>query len=691
MAKFPRGRVLKVSTSALAVLLVAGAPDASAQNLFDMLFGGNRNRQHREFPPEPVREAPRQQQRVQAPRVAGPSFYTYRTDALVRVDFTALSLAMAKTAEDHAAAQPDRSIVTATAETPTVVLANAATEPTKTVIVLPTSRGAAPVAASVASAKTASTPRGVEDPAFAADGARDAAAADTSSRLSPEAIAALSGFELMAEQAIAEALVAHYAADPDHLWVEDGRPNAAARDALRVLGDAASHALDAADYRVSVPAGATLSPDALARFEMQLSARILRYARDVHGGRIDPNRVSGYHDFELKQVDYAAAFGDLSSTDDVRGWLAAQHPQNGFYTALRAELQELRASQENAIVIADGTFVRPGQTNAEFPKILQLIEKEADAAFLAEHGATLAANAGTELYSDALVPVIKAAQAARGLQVDGIIGPRTVSAIAGESKAARITKVELALEQLRWLPSDLTDRYVFLNAPSFMASYFEDGREKLSMRAIYGKRETQTFHFKDRVSYVEFHPYWGMPRSILINTYLPRLYSDPGYFDRGGYEVTDSRGRRVSSSSINWGAYGSNIPFDVRQLPGPRNALGELTIMFPNEHAIYMHDTPDRELFQRENRAISNGCVRLEDPRAMAAAVLGWSGDQVASRLQGAHGRQDLSTEVPVYLTYFTAWPANGSEVTYYNDVYDRDRHLTEALEKIAQLRAPSS
>jgi murein L,D-transpeptidase YcbB/YkuD len=689
MAKFSSGRVLKVTTSALAAFMLIGAPDASAQNLFERLFGGNRIRHYEEFPREPVREAPRQQQqqqRVSAPRIAGPSFYDYKTDALVRVDFAALSLALAKADADHAMALPDRSIVTASAEAAPVILASSVQQPAAPRIVLPAPRGRSAAAA----------PRGAVDPAFATDEARareaeEAKATAANGRLSTDALEALAEFELMTEKGVAEALVAHYADNPDFIWVDDGRPNAQARDALRVLGAADSHALDPAHYFVAVPVGTSPSADALARFEMQLSARVLRYVRDVHGGRINPNRISGYHDFELKEVDFGAALTQLASADDVRGWLDEQHPQNRFYRALRAELQELRAAEENSIVIAEGTFIRPGQTNAEFAKILKLIAKEADAGFMAEHGATLAANEGAIVYSDALVPVIRASQAANGLQVDGIIGPRTVSAIAGESKAARVTKVELALEQLRWLPSALSDRYVFLNAPSFMATYFENGEERLSMRAIYGKPSTQTYHFKDRVSYVEFHPYWGMPRSILVNTYLSRVYSDPGYFDRNGYEVTDQRGRRVSSSSVNWGAYGANIPFNVRQLPGPRNALGELKIMFPNKHAIYMHDTPDRDLFARENRAISNGCVRLEDPRAMAAAVLGWSGDQVASRLAGPHGRQDLATEVPVYLTYFTAWPANGTEVTYYNDVYDRDGHLSAALTKIERLRTPSS
>ena len=138
--------------------------------------------------------------------------------------------------------------------------------------------------------------------------------------------------------------------------------------------------------------------------------------------------------------------------------------------------------------------------------------------------------------------------------MDGVIGPQTVRALAGDSVASRIEKVNLALERLRWLPSDLTERFVFLNAPSYRAQYFENGTEKLNMRAIYGNASRQTYFFKDRVSYVEFHPFWGVPRSILVNTYLSRLIDDPGYLEprrfRGHQTATASASLRPPSTGV---------------------------------------------------------------------------------------------------------------------------------------------
>ena len=137
----------------------------------------------------------------------------------------------------------------------------------------------------------------------------------------------------------------------------------------------------------------------------------------------------------------------------------------------------------------------------------------------------------------------------------------------GASKADRLQKVQVALEELRWMPSDLGSPRVFINQPAFTASYIDNGEEKLKTRAVVGKTTNQTAFFYDRIKQVDFHPYWGVPQSIIVNEMLPRLRRDPGYLDRAGYEVTDARGRRIPSSAVNWGGYGANIPYNVRQQP----------------------------------------------------------------------------------------------------------------------------
>ncbi len=512
-----------------------------------------------------------------------------------------------------------------------------------------------------------------------------------------EAVAAIAADKFSAEAEIAKGIEAYYSANPSFVWVSGFSPNARAAEALRVLSGADSYALKPADYAVEVPQpGFSLDDTSgrlaeLARFEITLSAKVLRYVSDSMNGRVAADRLSGYHDLPRKEIDYPAVLRTLAHTQEVKTYLESRHPQNDQYQALRRELEVLRASAENDIVIAPKTLIKPGRTSAEFPKLLRLIERRASGEFRAEYGLLLTSNFTSETYTPELVPLIKAAQKEHKLKPDGIIGPRTIAKLAGESKTNRLQKVELALERLRWLPSEFGNPHVFVNQPAFRATFVRGGKDELSMRVVVGKRSNQTSFFYDEIEQVDFNPYWGVPQSIIVNEMLPKLYNDPGYLDRAGYEVTNARGRRVSSSSINWTQYGGKVPYDVRQKPGRRNALGELKILFPNKHAIYMHDTPSKGLFQRDVRAFSHGCIRLQDPRGMAAAVLGWSIDEIESKLKKGHAEQAVPNKIPVYVSYFTAMPNEFGKVEYSADIYGRDKRLQTAMDKTDSVRQPNS
>ncbi|MGN6468717.1 MAG: L,D-transpeptidase family protein [Rhizobiaceae bacterium] len=512
-----------------------------------------------------------------------------------------------------------------------------------------------------------------------------------------ESRSALAGLDLYATKEVAKALTDYYSQHPDFIWVSGFGPNGRAQEALRVLGEAGSYGLNPADYAVTVPSTAFSFDDTagrmreLTRFEVELSAKVLRYVHDAYDGRVVPDRMSEYYDLPVKPLDLAAVLGDLSHTFEVRQYLEAKHPQAPQYQQLRTELAALRDSAENDIVVRPDLLLKPGGSDPDFPKLLQLIAQKADDAFREKYGSLLQANATNETYSEDLVPVIKAAQKANGVGADGVIGPRTVKALAGESKADRIAKVTLALEEMRWLPHTLGDEYVFINEPAFRVTFTKCGQQLLSMRAVVGRPTNQTTFFYDQIEEVVFNPYWGVPQSIIVNEMLPRLVNDPGYLDRAGYEVTDMKGRRIPSAAVDWGRYGTHIPYNVRQVPSDDNALGELKILFPNKHAIYMHDTPAKSLFNKDMRAFSHGCVRLQQPRDMAAAVLGTSVEAIAAKLAQGHSSEKVPVKIPVYVAYFTAWPDADGKVQYYDDVYGRDAHLTEAMEKTDAARAPVS
>ena len=236
------------------------------------------------------------------------------------------------------------------------------------------------------------------------------------------------------------------------------------------------------------------------------------------------------------------------------------------------------------------------------------------------------------------------------------------------------------MERLRWLPKSLGAGYVFVNPAAFEVRVMDRGEEVWRSKVIVGKPLTQTAVFDDEIETVVFNPSWGVPPSIIANEYLPKLRNDPGYLDRIGFKVTDARGRVVSSDSVDWWSYGSKVPYGIQQPPGHKNALGELKFLFPNAHNIYMHDTPNRELFDNEVRALSHGCVRVQNPREFAEILLGWDREKVDENTDSRQSQSvKLPAKVPVHITYFTAWPDENGKVQYFNDIYGRDQAMENA------------
>lgn len=419
-----------------------------------------------------------------------------------------------------------------------------------------------------------------------------------------QACAAAPAVSLRMLPQVGEAITRYYAQHPQFIWSDQGSINAKAQAAIATLAASDAGGLDPADYRVAMPdlqstdAGAV--PPALLRFELALSAKVLTYVLDATRGRIDPNRLSGYHDLPRKTVDLVDALATIAQSSDIATDLASRNPDNVQFRALVAELARQREDQ--------------GKT----------------------------------------------------------------------------AKLRIALEQMRWLPRQLGTRYVFLNQPAFEVSYFNGAGAPLTMRAVVGKPNAQTYFFTDRIKEITYNPYWNVPRSIVINEMLPKLWRNPSYLDRLGYEVSNSRGREVASSAVDWSAVAAQqTGIEVRQPPGAGNALGRLKIDFPNKHAIYLHDTNQKHLFAREQRALSHGCVRLEHPREMAAALLGTRVADIDRKIATEETRTErVPGDIPVYLAYFTAWPDAQGNVRYYKDVYDRDTHVVQAIAKTTEARS---
>ena len=534
------------------------------------------------------------------------------------------------------------------------------------------------------------------------DGAAAQPAADATSSAVPapvaqspftQACAASPVISMRVLPQVGDTLTAWYSAHPQFVWVEDGKVSAKALAAMAALAASDKVGLDPADYRVDVPnldgVDGAARQTALLHFELSLSSKALTYVLDATRGRIDPDRLSGYHDLPRKTVDLGKAMDAMSQQGDVAGWLDARNPNNPQFRALVAELARLQAASKKPTVhLSADLRIVPGDVSLHIGDVLTAIGQAAPA--VKQAYPNVFSNTDVDEYKGDAVAAVKAFQKAKGLGADGVIGRNTIRALMGrDDDAGKIGKIEMALEELRWLPRDFGKRYVFLNQPAFEVSYFDGNNKPLTMRVVVGRPDAQTYFFTDHIKDVEYNPYWNVPRSIVVNEMLPKLYRDGSYLDEHGYQVLNQRGRQIASASVNWAAFARNAQsVDVRQPPGRRNALGLVKIEFPNKHAIYMHDTNEKAFFTRDMRALSHGCVRLQHPKQMAAAVLGKNVDYVEKHIaRGDNAYEHVAGDIPVYLAYFTAWPDQNGVVHYYNDIYTRDAHLKTALEKTEAAR----
>jgi murein L,D-transpeptidase YcbB/YkuD len=637
--KFASRAVLAIS--AIAIIEASPLPimtqEASAQNLLQAIFGGNQRKKKREAA-RIKREAEllkKQQASVvkRAPRIKGPSYKTYKADKLVTAKLSSL------------------------------------TDPVTTGAVKP---AASAIATGVVAVVVQADPF-------------------------TQGFDALSSMKLKVLPEVEKALLANYSKAPRHRWVDENGVTAQAKAIIAVLNNADEIGLESSAYAVQMPQLSVIGDEdnkwsTLMQFEIELSAALLTYAIDANRGLIDPNKISDYHDFKRKDLDLSTVLVEMTYAGDPAKRLSTYSPQGGHFKALKDELVTLRQVDEKVrITIADGTFLKPGQKSAELRNIIAGIRDKGSDELKSELAFEINTYRGEEEYSPNLVKLVKAFQKENNLSADGIVGKKTIRAMVDDSNEVKIEKIRYAMERARWLPGKLADKRVFINQPAYRVTYYENNKANLSMRVVVGKKANQTNFFDNEIEKVEFNPTWGVPQSIITNEMLPKLRADPSYLDRIGYKVSYN-GKATSSSSINWSALGSTRAIGVRQPAGPKNALGQLKILFPNKHAIYMHDTPAKSLFSRDTRAFSHGCVRLHDPKAMAAAVLGTDVDQVNGYIAPRKTKTVfLETPIPVHVAYFTAWPSETGAVEYFDDVYGRDKALSKAFEATMKTRAASN
>lgn len=446
--------------------------------------------------------------------------------------------------------------------------------------------------------------------------------------------------------------------------------DAAREAALRArLADAAGDGLDPAAYFVPQDEGDVFSR---AREDVSLTEAALRYARHAHSGRVDPRSVSRLVDLDPPRLNEARFLNRLAVAGDVAGTLESAHPVHPQYHALRDALREaLRTRHVTPPAVGSGPNLRVGSRG------------ERVAVLRSRLGATVRRGEDPQVFDAALGEAVRAFQRANGLAVDGIVGPQTLAVLDAGLGEDPVAALVANLERWRWMPRHLGRHHVFVNIPAYRVEVREGGETTYEGRVVVGRPANPTPVFSDEIEHVVVNPYWNVPYSIAASQMLGPLSRNPsGYAARRNLEVV-ANGRVVSPASVAWNR-DTLRRVRVRQRPGRGNALGAVKFLFPNEWAVYLHDTPQRHLFRRSRRAYSHGCVRVQDPFDFAEALLSREPDLSGARLErqagGARRWYNTARHVPVHLTYFTREVDGRGDLVRHADVYGWDGRTRRAL-----------
>jgi murein L,D-transpeptidase YcbB/YkuD len=292
----------------------------------------------------------------------------------------------------------------------------------------------------------------------------------------------------------------------------------------------------------------------------------------------------------------------------------------------------------------------------------------------------------SRIYDELLVEQVKLFQENSGLKSDGVIGKLTIKAF-NESAQYKLNKLRVNMERNRWVLEDEMNEFIIVNIAKYQLYYLDSGRVTFSTKVMVGTDEKQTPVFRDDLQYVVYNPTWTLPTSISSKETLPQLKRDSLYLEKHNMVIINAKGEIQSDSGIVWSDYSENyFPFILRQQPGPGNALGRVKFLFPNKYAIYLHDTPSRYLFAKEERAFSHGCIRMQNPLDFSEFLLqkqdtNWTMDSIRTVLDSAVTMSvRLKKSIPIYIMYWTAGVNEFGNLFFVPDIYGRDRRILQEL-----------
>ncbi|WP_240790417.1 murein L,D-transpeptidase [Rhodobacter sp. SY28-1] len=464
----------------------------------------------------------------------------------------------------------------------------------------------------------------------------------------------------------------------DTLWT--GADDAARREAfLTAIASAKDHGLPVGRYDAAALVAKLRAAETegdRGRVEVEMTQAYLAWARDLTSGALVPKDVDRGIVREIDRIDPKTLLTRIANgnPDAVLKWL---EPKSTAY------LQLMKAKFGLEAQIAAGGWGEPVSAKAlgpgdTGPDVVALRDRLVRMGYLAP--------TSVASYDRVMQAAVTGFQLNHGLTADGVANAATLEEI-NIGPETRLRSVIVAMERERWMLIDRTTKHIWVNLPDFKARIIDGGKTIFETRVVIGKNvpDQRSPEFSDQMEHMVINPSWGVPRSIIVNEYLPLLQRNPNAVSH--LQVIDGRGRVVSRGSVNFAAYsGRTFPYGLRQPPSDGNALGKVKFMFPNTHNIYLHDTPSKSLFDHEVRAYSHGCIRVADPFDLAHELLSWQTDNAEEEFEAAlkTGNETtvkLKQVLPVHLVYFTAYPDAKGRIGYRRDIYGRDAALWDALQ----------
>ncbi|GJL57802.1 MAG: hypothetical protein NPIRA03_06590 [Nitrospirales bacterium] len=480
----------------------------------------------------------------------------------------------------------------------------------------------------------------------------------------------------------------------DPLWLSPSQQlNAEGQTLLQVLTGAEQLGLNPTDYDSSElqwlqRTNQLFSEDrpvfrtnVLARLEVVLSKNLLKILDHVTSGRLSPGPINEKWYLQNERpllteiVTQVLASGILTTLESLAG------AHEGYQPLLHMLEQYLTIQAKGGWpAIAEGPLLLKGANSSR----VNVLRKRLAATGDIKEGAII------PKFDQEVQEGVEKFQARHGLSVDGIVGPRTLHTL-NIPVESRIEQMLVNLERRRWMPQTLGSDYIQVNIPDFQLMAYRNGILQLEMPVIVGKPMSQTPIFSDTLEYMVFNPYWNVPMSIVQDEIFPKFQKDPTYLAERKFEVVDMdeqpmKFAHLTSENLQAGT------IRIRQKPGPDNALGLVKFMFPNDHAIYLHDTPAEHLFDASERDFSHGCIRVERPTDLAAFLLNnqWSREDIVHALESSERRVlNLPQAMPVYILYFTVWVDEDGKLQFRDDPYGHDDQLWAALRPVLSSAKP--